>query len=671
MRHFLCLIFLFCVTCSGIFAETEITSDDLNQAVEPFSSLKSGHPRLLIGAHTAADCLVDMDKNPEKKQNYDMLVKKARSMLSSPAVQYKKGDILEISRTALKRIQTLAFLYRADGDKRWLDRAKIEILSAASFPDWNPNHFLDTAEMMTALSLGYDWLYDELSPDERQTIRQALVLKGLAAAKDAYDHKSYFWVTDDKTNWNIVCNGSILSTALALGKDEADSKDTTLAAEMARVGLSHLRDGMTNYGPDGGWDEGPMYWRYATMYAARAIVSLQTACAHDFGLSAQPGLSRAGDYILAMVGPTGKAFNYADSTADFDACPQLLWLAKQFYNPLWSWKERDQLRKNRSDVSALDLIWWSDDGTAGDLATLPCGSYFAGRTQAVSMRTSWTDPLASYVGFVGGSNMSHHCHLGLGNFVYESQGQRWVTLLGPDDYDLPGYFDITKGDLSPRWKYYRNASVGQNVFTLSGANQKSHAQAKMESFHFDEKTPASFAICNLSEAYDGMGVSSVKRGIALFKPEKKMLVQDQFVVKPEKSVDLVWQIHTSAKVLIVGKRQALLSQGGKVESVELLNPIDGCFETEAVNIEPPQLPAPGISKLLVRLHVGNRNDSRVRAESSTRDITVAVLFSDAKSENDKLKADKSESAKSEAQIKIVPMKDWQTVIIKPLEHKNQ
>ena len=54
------------------------------------------------------------------------------------------------------------------GDKRYALRAQKEMIAAAAFDDWNPSHFLDVAEMTTALAFGYDWLYDELDPQARE-----------------------------------------------------------------------------------------------------------------------------------------------------------------------------------------------------------------------------------------------------------------------------------------------------------------------------------------------------------------------------------------------------------------------------------------------------------------------------------------------------------------------
>ena len=59
----------------------------------------------------------------------------------------------------LGRVATLAFVYRMEGDKKYLELCweeliccEVEGLAAAAF--------LNDAEMTTAVAVGYDWLYD-------------------------------------------------------------------------------------------------------------------------------------------------------------------------------------------------------------------------------------------------------------------------------------------------------------------------------------------------------------------------------------------------------------------------------------------------------------------------------------------------------------------------------
>ena len=79
--------------------------------------------------------------------------------------------LLGVSRLALKRIFYLSYAYRMTKEEKYAYRATQEMLSVSRFPDWNPSHFLDVGEMVLALSIGYDWLYEYLEPEIRSIVR--------------------------------------------------------------------------------------------------------------------------------------------------------------------------------------------------------------------------------------------------------------------------------------------------------------------------------------------------------------------------------------------------------------------------------------------------------------------------------------------------------------------
>src|SRR5439155_17966731 len=114
--------------------------------------------------------------------------------------------------------------FRLTGDARFAVRAKKELFTAAAFDDWNPSHFLDVAEMSLAFAIGYDWLYAQLAPGERATLKAAMLKHGLAFAPAAYAERGpadrHLWWATAPTNWNQVCNGGLLAAALALADEE-------------------------------------------------------------------------------------------------------------------------------------------------------------------------------------------------------------------------------------------------------------------------------------------------------------------------------------------------------------------------------------------------------------------------------------------------------------------
>jgi hypothetical protein len=78
--------------------------------------------------------------------------------------------LLQVSRESLRRIFYLSYAWRLTHKKKFLDRGEDELLTASRFQDWNPSHFLDVAEMTMAVAIGYDWLYNDLSPKSREVI---------------------------------------------------------------------------------------------------------------------------------------------------------------------------------------------------------------------------------------------------------------------------------------------------------------------------------------------------------------------------------------------------------------------------------------------------------------------------------------------------------------------
>jgi hypothetical protein len=122
-----------------------------------------------------------IQSEPLARAWYANLHQKAEQMLDEPTVTYALlgPRLLTQSRRCFDRIYTLGLLYRLDGDKRFAERAKRELFAAAAFKDWNPSHFLDVAEMTHAFGIGYDWLFDVLSAEERVTLRTAIIEKSL------------------------------------------------------------------------------------------------------------------------------------------------------------------------------------------------------------------------------------------------------------------------------------------------------------------------------------------------------------------------------------------------------------------------------------------------------------------------------------------------------------
>ncbi|MGV8090878.1 MAG: hypothetical protein AB2L24_03280 [Mangrovibacterium sp.] len=71
-------------------------------------------------------------------------------MLNNPVQDYAQFG-LEASREQIYRMITLGMAYRLSGDKRFARKGETELVNVCNYPSWDPPHFLDVAEMSTAV----------------------------------------------------------------------------------------------------------------------------------------------------------------------------------------------------------------------------------------------------------------------------------------------------------------------------------------------------------------------------------------------------------------------------------------------------------------------------------------------------------------------------------------
>lgn len=564
---------LSCLLASAMaYAAPDVTLDTLRQA----------HPRLIALDSDIARVRKVLKSDPRAGAAYEMLRLEAGRILTEPPVEYQLigPRLLDKSRRALGRIYTLALVWRIEGDRRCLDRAVAEMRAAADFKDWNPSHFLDTAEMTHAFAIGYDWLYPALTEEQRGWIRKAIVEKGLNQAMPLYEAQRS-WVRATH-NWNQVCNGGIALGALAI----AESEPAT-SLRILKYAVESIPRAMSSYAPDGGWNEGPGYWDYATRYNVYFLAGLETALGSDYGLSLLPGFDRAGHFRIDFSGPSGRAFNYADATDGLGPAECSLWLARRFRQPVYAWQELE-LIAGRKRVHALDLVWWPDSTQSPAEANWPLDSLYKG-VQTAFFRGSWTDPGALWIAIKGGDNKANHSHLDLGAFVLDASGERWFLDLGPDNYNLPAYFG------NRRWTYYRLRTESHNTILIDGENQHPKAEAKLLEF---SSQPAEARVSfDLTAAYPGR-LTKHHRTMRMIGRRSARILDEIAAPSP---VEALWGAVTDAQTLIEG-RIATLSKNGKALRARILQAPEGA-RFEAVSTQPPepQRQNEGTRKLVVRL----------------------------------------------------------------------
>ncbi|MBA7482170.1 hypothetical protein ES707_17652 [subsurface metagenome] len=595
--RFIALVTILGCCCPTLAPAKEVTVD--SSAV--LKTLDKNHPRLMLKDKDLERLKRLYAKDKVLQKCLKDVLEDADACAKKPMLTYRKigPRLLHVSRECLHRIYALGLAYRWTGEQKYAEKAVENLLTVCIFKDWNPSHFLDTAEMSHAVGLGYDWLYSYLDVKTRKKIKAGLIKNGLEPGLRAYEKA---WWSKSEFNWNQVCNGGLITGALAIAESDPQYAEQIITAAVKSLPLA-----IKSYGPDGAWGEGPGYWSYATHYTAYGLTALQTALGTDFGLLKIKGLAEAGNFPIYTSGPTGRYLTIADcgEKSFRRPMPCMFWLARAYKNSLYAESEHAEIAKR--DARAQHVVWYVPSPRKMPAAK-DLDRYFRGPVEIAVFRSAWDDPQALFVGVKAGYNQVNHGHLDLGNFELDALGIRWARDLGSENYNLPGYWDGRRG--GRRWSYYRLNSKSHNVPLLDGEDQDPLATSKF--IKFESKKSSAFVLVDLTSAYKKFAKKAT-RGVAMVESRRAVLVQDEF--KIEKPCELVWAMTTDAKINIKEKDTAVLTLAGKKLIARLLSPSAAGFAIESAQQKAPQKTNKGVRRLIVRLPNANGN------------VRVAILLS--------------------------------------------
>ncbi|SDD69381.1 heparinase II/III domain-containing protein [Niabella drilacis] len=608
---------LLLLLCTTAFSQEGLTDGIAGKA----------HPRLLLAKGEEAQVQSAIGKNPDLERVHGLLLEASDRICAAAPLEHKKTGkrLLSVSREAIRRIFFLSYAWRMTGNKKYRDAAEQQLLTISSFADWNPTHYLDVAEMTMAAAIGYDWLYNELSPDSRKKIKDAILEKGI---RTSFDTKYNYWLKVEN-NWNQVCNAG-----LAYGAFAVFESDPQLCGAVISRAVESIRIPMKQYAPDGAYPEGYGYWSYGTTYNVFFLDALEQLTGGDQGLSALPGFLKTADYFQHMIAPSGLPFNYADSGPGAESNGAMLWFAKKLKRPSLAWNELQFLHsdKNRRALEGdrflpTLLLWGKQLAEAG--VTPPEKTFWEGRgaSPVVMMRTGWTNPDALFMGFKAGSPFVNHAHMDEGSFVFEAEGVRWAMDFGMQNYESlesKGLNIWQRTQNSQRWTVFRYTNYAHNTLTFDDSLQRMEGVTAIT--QYGDRPEFSFAQSDLSPVYKGQ-VKRAVRGVAL-KDKAYGLIQDE-IETGDHPVHMQWRMLTSATVEITSSNEVLLKKNGKTLRMQILadQPVTlKTWSTAPVNdYDAPnpgtvlvgfeaQLPAASSKRFVVRL-VPENNASKVDAKT--------------------------------------------------------
>lgn len=530
------------------------------------------HPRLFANRTAFDELRKRVEENALMKMLAEAVIHQADLLLDRSPIEYRKTGrrLLGQSRECVRRMLLLGMAYQITGEKKYAERGENEMLAVAAFSDWNPSHFLDVGEMTFALAVGYDWLYHVLSDASRETIRAAIVDKGVILPFTT-DHNA--WVRSTN-NWGQVCHGGLTAGALAVLEDHPD-----LAARTVHSALHNVTRSMAVYAPKGSYPEGPGYWSYGTTYNTLLIDALESAIGSDFGLNQCPGFEETGAYLSLVTGPSGLTFNYADGRDGRIAEPALLWFASRYQRPDWIYREPTLFRNEAQEMLRRDTpygsrffpmaLLWMPEKIDSPQINLPLHWSGEGRVPITVHRSAWQDSSAVFVGVKAGSPSAPHGQMDIGSFVLDADGQRWALDLGLEEYggiESRGMNLWNRRQDSDRWTIFRLMNHSHNTLVIDDQLQIADNHGHILKFSDDASFP--HTVVDMSAVYEGQA-ESVKRGIA-FLPNYEVWIRDE-ITGLESGASVRWGMITSAEPSDAGSETLTLSQSDKTLTLTDLN----------------------------------------------------------------------------------------------------
>ncbi len=589
------------------------------------NSLRTGHPRLWFNEENSfADLKKRIDASEYLTAAYNNLKVGVdeNHLVAKPfekVVSTDRSPYLSWARSTENRLIGLAFIGAMTGDTKYKDRALEEMKSVFEAGNWINGSALAVSEMSTGVALAYDWLYNQMTAEERKFVEEGLLENALVDMAKSFAGKGGInnYVNDTGNNRGVVNDGSAIIAALAMYEVYPNCMSLILDGAGKK-----MPESMVCYEPEGAWYEGISYWNLTTRYAAFTTEAINTAVKPGYAIprvldfSNEPGFAQTAEYVMYSNGPVG-AFNYGDASPEPLKTGPLYWLANQFDQPAYA-----AYQYNNFDVNTLPSGYLSnqlflimnmnvEDTDASQFADFPLGRlYSSDWCDIMVMRNSWLTNDATYLGIQGGQNGASHSVYSLGNFMLQANGETWVTMRPRYDYDWPG----------ERYMYYQARPEGWNVIVFDpdeSCGQDLTGRATSEKL--ETNANGTYGVMNLANAYSTK-VTSYKRGVRIDNLTGAALVQDE--VKGKKTFESgYWFAHTDAAIEIAEDgKSAILTQNGKQMLVRIAQGFEGAVLTKMEAKALESSPEPPID-------VGRTYGHKLAIDiSGQKDFTLAVEF---------------------------------------------
>ncbi len=603
------------------------------------------HPRYLLN-EARITTLKSRIKTTHKKL-WEIVEQKADSFNGrQPAL----GENTQSSmRRVGRELPWMALAYVLTENPVHLDNAKKWMMALCECADWDGGESLGAGECLSAVAIGYDWLYHKLSESERNYIKERLVHHAELMKNGPPQHHDR-WLA----NHNHVENSGLAAAGFVLYDEVPQAIDW-----LRQTGLS-FKQTFEIISPDGSSDEGHQYWAYSTesllcyAVAARDLLGMNYFD-NDF-------MKNAPYFIIFSNLPRMESGNYVmtygDSSRGYDARNPayiLYRLASEFNN---GFAQDIACKMTEQGIGADDyktwcsLIWYDPDVKPVSISELPTFKHFE-NIGWITTRSGW-DEDAVMIGFKCSPFHGHklqpyyekmtdlgwefqelaggHCHPDIDSFQIYAYG-KWLAI--DPGYERPKYTRTHNTILvNGAGQLGESAGAGKGYLYF---DRKTVAQAKAKStiIRADSRADYDYIIGDAGNIYPAStGLKKFYRHLLYIKPDIILVVDE---LQADRPCRFEWRLHTEQGIDKVSGNYFIAKNQDVVMDTHIVRPepVETLIEGKYLRVLSGETDRTIIATVLHPRRI-NEPASEVQAASADRSVISLNILCGQKKVNVKL-----------------------------------
>jgi hypothetical protein len=443
-----------------------------------------------------------------------------------------------LGRPLTQWFETLGFAYQITGDERYGRHGVALLVEAARrLPVTDPRIDKGFAgakgDIMRAFALGYDWLGEMMTPEERRIVENTCAGYVRRILADAENPRSW-WVPHH--NFMGVAVGA--AGLLALDLQQAFPEEAPGWLEKCTAITSRWFD--EGFDEQGAYYEGTGYGLYGLSNGTLFCAALKHCGGPD--LLNHPRIRRVPEFYAQSLLP-GESIFEARNDANYDAIgdPAMRYIAGDLDNGLaqWLW---ETCGSSGSPVRILFEKGPAPAPVSPVAAKLPLAEHFVGRGLCV-FRTGWSKDDVMYSIEAGPYYRTTHNQGDKGHFGFYGLGHRWAIDSGYGNNQIP--------DGRAQTAAHNCVMIDGKGQAISGAGAGTNGTIDA----FEDSATAGYALANCTEAYNrnvggqpGAGARRALRHSLFVRPfdgaPAYVLVLDD-LQKDDAEHDYTWMMHTA------------------------------------------------------------------------------------------------------------------------------